>query len=195
MATGLDQFHRYLREIRKVAGWVLPTAGVTPVIASLVGLNPPWPNRIPLTVATAGVVLFTLVAVFQFLDGREKTRVDRAIRRSLVCAIAISVAYLTLFALLVFEPKNGTAFVKGFECTREALQLFRDSCPWLDEQQLRTVEYEETVLWTARSIFMARVLLVLMWCGTFIALATCMGAFVRHQAQRQLRPPAAQTPA
>jgi hypothetical protein len=76
MATRLKEFHRHLTEITKLAGWVLPTAGFSPVIASFAGVNPPWPNRLALTAATAGAVLFTLVAVFQFLNTRRTRSVD-----------------------------------------------------------------------------------------------------------------------
>lgn len=71
MNTGLDDFYALLGDVSKVATWVLPAAGVSPIIAALVGLNPPWPNKLGLTVATSAVVLLAIVFVFQFLRKKQ----------------------------------------------------------------------------------------------------------------------------
>jgi len=185
VATGLIEFHEYVRQIVKVASWVLPTAAITPIVVSFVDLNPPWPNRIGLTAVTCAAVLFTVIAVFQLLDSRRRRTVNLTVSAALVIGAVLAVVYFVLFAFLVFKPEGSTAFVKGLQCTSDALLLHSAACPWLDDPELRSVAFNEWRLWTAPSIYVARIVLMLVWIAMFIAFATCLGAFVRHQAQLQ----------
>lgn len=185
MATGLSEVYEYIRQVIKLASWVLPTAAITPIVASFVDLNPPWPNRVGLTTVTCTVALFTLIAVYQLLDSRRRRTVNRTMVVALVAGAVFAFIYFVLFAFLVFKPEGGTAFVKGLQCTGDALRLFSAACPWLDDLELRSVAYNEWRLWTAPSIYIARILLLIVWLTMFIAFAACLGAFVRHQAQLQ----------
>lgn len=187
MVTGLDEFHLHLAQISRVARWVLPTAAFTPVVTSLVGLNPPWPNAVGLTAATCAAVLVTVVAVFQFSDGRRAARVNRLMAIMLALGVTFAAVYFCLFAFFVFKPANGAAFSKGYVCTAEALQVFGARCPWLDIDELKSVAYEESRLWTIQSIVSVKIGLLFSWFGMFMALSAYLGSFTRHQAQRKKR--------
>ena len=188
MATGVDEFRELIKELTKVSAWVLPTAGISPVVTSLVGLNPPWPQKLPVTVATSMTVLVTLVAIFQFMNGRSKRQVDRLMAASLVLGLAAATCYFILFALLVYStPVTGEAFAKGFQCTNEARQLFGVRCPWLDLDELKSAEYEATRLWTLPSIIASRLSLLFSWFATFGVFSVYLGAFLRHQSLRRRR--------
>lgn len=188
MPTGLDAFHAHLKEVARLAAWVLPTAGISPIVASLVGLNPPWPNVTGLTVATSAAVLFTVMAVFQLLNSRDRALVGKAMLASLWIGATFFIIYLALLGLFVFEAESGDRIVKGFRCSVEAAQLYPTKCPWLGVDELKAATYEESRLWTHTSIAAVRVLLLLCWLCVFIAFSTCMGAFVRHQAQTASKP-------
>ena len=187
MTTGLDGFYGLLREITKISAWVMPTAGVSPVIASLIGINPPWPNKVGLTVCTSAIVLFALVVVFQFFSRRPRRTVNKVIIIALVALVLGSTIYFVATALLTYTtPVTGEVFAKGFVCTGDADSLYSAKCPWLDLDELKASEYEATRLWTLPSIGLARVLLLFAWFGMFGAGAICLGAFVAFQST--LRP-------
>jgi hypothetical protein len=182
MATGVDKFHKLLKEFTRLSAWVLPTAGISPVIATLVGLNPPWPQKLPLTVATSMAVLVMLVAVFQFMTARSKRQVNQVMAASLVLGALAALGYFALFAALVYQtPVTGEAFSKGFQCTRNAVQLFGEKCPWLDLDELKSAEYEATRLWTLPSIIASRLSLLTGWFAMFSFFSVYLGAFLRHQ--------------
>lgn len=182
MTTGLNGFHNLLQDFNKIAAWVLPTAGFSPIIASLAGLNPPWPNTIALTVATSTSVLFTLIVVYHFMDVKSRSLANIIIINGLIFGILSTVAYFVFFAFLVYKtPVTDEAFVKGFECTKDAQLLFPQKCPWLDLDELKSAEYEATRLWTLPSILFSRLILLFMWFSMFIMFSISLGAFVRYQ--------------
>jgi hypothetical protein len=188
MASGIDEFNGLLKEITKLSGWVLPTAGISPVVASLAGLSPPWPEKVPLTVATSMAVLVVLVAIFQFMNGRKKRQVNRWMGVSLFLGVLAAVVYFVLLAFLVYKtPVTGESFAKGFQCTRAAMELFPDNCPWLDLDELKSAEYEASRLWTLPSIFASRLSLLFGWFAMFALFSTYLGAFLRHQSLKGKR--------
>ena len=187
--TGLNKFKNLLEEINSIAAWVMPTVGISPVVASLVGLNPPWPHKIGLTVATSAVVLFALVVVFQFLAHRMRHLVNAVMLASLLAALALGIAYFSAQAFLVYQtPVTGEVFAKGFQCTDEAVQLFGKKCPWLDLDELKTAEYEATRLWTLPSIAISKLTLLFLWFGLFAMCSVALGAFVRYQSSIKEKP-------
>ena len=183
MASGLEVFHEHLREVSRLSAWAMPTGGLVPILVSFTDLNPPWPNRTGLAAGTCVAVLFTLIAVFQLLNAKSKRTVNRVVAWTLAIGTCLAVIYLALFAAFVFQPKGGEPFVKGYECTNDALQLYASKCPWLDVDELRAAAYEETRLWTSWSVFVVRFALALTWFISFVSFAACMGAFVRHQSR------------
>lgn len=186
MTSGLEEFWEHLRQISRIAAWVLPTAGISPIVASLVGLNPPWPNRVGLTAATSAAVLFTLVAVFQFLDARKRRLVNRVMALALAVGVVFALVYFSLFGFLIYKPDGGEPFAKGFQCTVDAQLLHGDKCPWLDHDELKIAEYQETRLWTLPSIAAARISLLFAWFAMFALFSAFLGAFVRYQAIRKV---------
>jgi hypothetical protein len=179
----LRSFYSLLAEIQKLSAWVLPTAGITPVVAALAGFAPPWPNAAAVTVLTSGAVLFALAVVFQTLRGRRKSSVTKTL---LLCAAAVAllgIAYFALHSLLVYTtPTTKESFVSGFECTADAQKVLT-KCPWLDIDALKSAEYEATRLWTAPSIALARVVLLASWIGLFACYSIGLGAFVTYQSK------------
>ena len=188
MATGLTNFYALLREITKIAAWVLPTAGLSPVIASLIGINPPWPNKAGLTVCTSAIVLFALVIVFQLSCRAPRRVVDRTIVVALIALVVGAACYFVATAVLTYAtPVTKDVFAKGFVCTDEARLLYASKCPWLDLDELKASEYEAVRLWTLPSIAGVKVLLLFAWFWMFGAGAVCLGTFVVYQSRQRQR--------
>lgn len=186
--TGLDDFVALLDDIRKIAAWVLPAAGISPIVCALVGINPPWPNKIGLTLATSAVVLLALVFVFQFLRGRPKKIVNRFLGMFMSLTVAAALLYFAAFSFFVYTtPVTGEAFAKGYTCTAEATQLFGSKCPWLDLDELKGAEYEATRLWTLPSIAFTRMALLTLWFLLFAAYSLALAAFVSYQSAMRSR--------
>lgn len=179
MKTGLSNFYAMLSEITQLSAWVLPTAGISPLLATLAGVNPPWPNKVGLTALTSITVLFALAAVFHFSARCSKRMTNRILAGAMAFMLLASALYFGASSLLVYTtPITGESFVKGFVCTREAAALFESKCPWLDLDELKSAEYEATRLWIFSSIAMAKLGLLFAWFAMFGAAAVFMGAFV-----------------
>ena len=188
--VGLKGFYDLLSEVTKVSAWILPTAGVTPLIAALAGINPPWPNKVGLTVCTSFVILIVLVGVFHFLRRTRKKSVSAALMIAAVMLVATSICYFIVNSLFVFStPVTGDSFVKGYVCTKEAMDLFGSKCPWLDLDELKSAEYEATRLWTALSVATVKIGLLFSWFLMFASGAFFLGSFLAFQlASRPILP-------
>lgn len=181
--NGLGGFYQLLEEVAKISSWVLPAAGVSPVIASLIGINPPWPSKVGLTVATSVVVLFTLVMTYHFLYLRRRRLTNLVMAIAVALIVLSAFLYFFAFAALTYQtPVTQEIFAKGFVCTSDAITLFGEKCPWLDLDELKGAEYEASRLWTAPSIAVVRVFLLFAWFSMFCAGAALVGAFVNFQA-------------
>ena len=189
MNTGLDDFYALLGDVSKVATWVLPAAGVSPIIAALVGLNPPWPNKLGLTVATSAVVLLAIVFVFQFLRKSNKKIVNKFLLIFIILTTLIAALYFVIFSFSVYTtPVTGESFAKGYSCTPEAIQLFGAKCPWLDLDELKSAEYEATRLWTLPSIAVTRIALLFLWFLLFASYSLALASFVSFQSKSKSNP-------
>jgi uncharacterized protein with PQ loop repeat len=173
-----------LKDVQRVSGWVLPTAAFAPVIASVALLSPPWPDTVGLTVCTALAMMLALIFVFQLFRKSSRKRINRVMMTSLILLVTASLAYFSLFSLLVYKtPVTHERFVQGFVCTSRAELLYRDRCPWLDVGDIKEAEYEASRLWTAPSVMAARVSLLALWFAMFGTTSVLLGSFVSYQSQ------------
>lgn len=178
--SGLDGFKRLLREFRGLSVWAAGGATAVPFAAAAVALSPPWPAGI--VVATAILELVALVFVYQFMKGAPRRSINRVLWVSAFCLLMTSAGYLTGLSLYSYQtPTTKERFVKGFECTPEAHLVFKDKCPELGADALRTAEYESERLWTERSVTIVRMSLVLGWSLAFIFLSVLLGSFLVYQ--------------
>jgi hypothetical protein len=110
---------------------------------------------------------------------------------SAVVLAVVGIAYLVALSLYTYEtPMTKERWVKGFDCTRDALAVFKEKCPDLGMDELKTAEYEAERLWTARSVTIVRTSLVALWAAAFIALSVLLGSFIVYQSRgaRSRRP-------
>ena len=178
--SGWDDFKKFAAEFRGTAAATVGSAVTVPFAAALVDFSPPWPPGIVLV--TAVVELIALVFVFQFLRSAKRRSINRALIVSAAGLSIASISYLGLLSLYTYQvPTTGERFVKGYDCTPEAKAVFKDHCPDLGLDELRTAEYEAERLWTRRSLTLMRILLVLLWSAAFILLSILLGAFIVHQ--------------
>lgn len=164
-------------------------AAAVPAAGVLVGFGPPMPGPawvvpiVPMVVAP-----FAIWVVRQLLQTRTWGSAVTVGRVGAVATGILAIAYTMLYVLLVDRPEGkGEAFIKGLECTAEAVRQFASDCPFLGHQALKDVGYVESDLWTMRSILAARSALVLSWYGLFIALASCIAGFVHQRLESSKR--------
>ncbi|MFL6261323.1 MAG: hypothetical protein ACJ76Y_16615 [Thermoanaerobaculia bacterium] len=178
--SGLDDFKKLLAEFRGLSAWAVGGAVAVPFAAALVDFSPPWPPGIVLVTAVAELI--ALVFVFQFLKSAKRRSINQVLIVSTAGLSIASVVYLILLSLYTYRvPTTGERFVKGYNCTPEAKALFKDHCPDLGLDELRTAEYEAERLWTRRSLTLMRVALVILWSAAFILLSLTLGAFIVYQ--------------
>jgi hypothetical protein len=180
MTDPLAEFKWLLSEFRGLSLWALGGGLAVPFAAQLAELSPPWPPAVVGVTAVAELV--ALVFVFQFLKTASKRRTGIVLGCGAVVLGLATLAYLALFSYFTYTtPGKSVRLVKGFVCTAEAAQVYREKCPDLGMDELNEAEYEAERLWTRRSILIARLSLTTTWLISFLALSTILGSFLTYQ--------------
>jgi len=152
-----------------------------PSLASLSSFAPPWPPHLAEVTTVAEIVALGLV-LFYFKSHHA------AVKSVVISAAALFVAtciYLALVSLYTYEiPTTKERFVKGFVCTAEALLVYKEKCPNLGLDELRSAEYDAERLWTIQSITAVQTALIVLWLIAFIVLSLLAGAFA-HTTTRE----------
>jgi hypothetical protein len=184
--TGLDEFKELLKEFRNLSVWAAGGSVVLPFIASFISVIPPFPSG--LNVMTAVFQLVSLVFVYQRYSRSPRQVVTRNIGVLFVVLFITIIAYMILFSLFtVYVPPAKRSIVIGYQCTNEALTVYREKCPFLNLQELASVAYDEFELWTKFSVALTRALLVALWFFFFICLAALLGKFLVFQMRKRVR--------
>jgi ABC-type xylose transport system permease subunit len=186
VASGLDDFKLLLKEFRGLSVWAVGGSLVVPFAAALADLSPPWPAGI--VPITAVAELLALVLVFQFFKNSKRRVTNRLLLLSVAIFAITMTVYLIAFSYFTYRvPTTKERFVKGYKCTINAEKVFKDRCPDLGLDELRTAGYEAERLWTSGSIALVRTGLALVWSLLFVALSFALGAFLQYQMRRKNR--------
>jgi hypothetical protein len=182
MQAGLVGFQELLKEFRGLSVWAVGGSVAVPFAAALAALSPPWPPAIVLVTAVAELV--ALIYVYQFLKTARRRTINRIIAAAGFALVIVGAVYLTAVSLYTYEvPTTKQRFVKGYMCTEEAAAVFKQKCPDLGPDELKTAEYDADRLWTSRSIAVTRLTIVGLWLGAFVALSVLVGSFLVYQLQ------------
>ncbi len=161
------------RRLRVFAAFAVVFA--LPAGAAAAGIEPPWPAGIWIeTAALGGAVVAAARALLR--SARPAARI-RAIAVAGVLLVVSASGYLFASSAYVYEvPKTSIRLAKGFVCTAEGQRVYKDKCPNLGLDELREAEYEAERLWTAQSIAIVQIVLLLLWSFAFAALAVLVAA-------------------
>lgn len=186
MQPGLVGFKELLKEFRNLSTWAVGGSVAVPFAAALTSMSPPWPPGIVLVTAIAELV--ALIFVYQFLKSAGRKRINVTMVLSGIMLAILGTGYFAAVSLYTYRvtyrvPTTKERFVKGCVCTPEASAIFKDKCPDLGMDELKTAEYDADRLWTGRSIAGIRLALVGLWLSTFVALSLLTGSFLVYQAQ------------
>ena len=180
MQSGLVGFKDLLKEFRGLSVWAVGGSVAVPFAAALAALSPPWPPAIVLVTAVAELV--ALIYVYQFLKKARRKLIDRILAVSGMLLVVFGAAYLMTVSLYTYEvPTTKERFVKGYQCTADAVAVFKEKCPDLGLDELKTAEYTAARLWSERSIAITRLTLVALWLAAFTALSVLVGSFLVYQ--------------
>jgi ABC-type xylose transport system permease subunit len=180
MQSGLVGFKELLKEFRGLSLWAVGGSVAVPFAAALAALSPPWPPSIVLVTAVAELV--ALIYVYQFLKKAKRKSINKILALSGFFVAIFGAIYLVAISLYTYQvPTTKERFVKGYRCTQEAATVFKDKCPDLSLDQLKTAEYDADRLWTSRSIAVTRLTIVGLWLAAFVALSVLVGSFLVYQ--------------
>jgi hypothetical protein len=188
--TGLDEFKQLLSEYKSLSVWAAGASIVIPFVASFLAVIPPWPDG--LDIITAIIQLGALVVAYQTFRNSAKV-VTKSVKRWAAIGLTALLCYLIIFSMFtVYDPGTSHSYIIGFQCLPDARQLselrkLAGVCPFLQYQDLRTVGYDPSLLWTKTSITAIRVSLIAVWFTLFICLAFLIGHFLVFQMRRKLR--------
>lgn len=180
MASGLADFKYLLAEFRGLSVGMVGSAVAVPFAAALVELSPPWPPGILLV--TAILELLALILAFQFFKSAKRAMVNWTLAVSVLLLFGTSTIYLVMLSLYTYQvPSTKDRFVKGYDCTSDAKLVFKERCPNLGLDEIKTAEYDAERLWTLESITFMRTAIVLLWSIAFVALSFSLGNFLGYQ--------------
>lgn len=182
MQPGLVGFKELLQEFRGLSLWAVGGSVAVPFAAALASLSPPWPPSIVLVTAVAELV--ALIYVYQFLKQAKRKSINTILAVSGLVLVVLGTVYLVAISLYTYEvPTTKERFVKGYQCTSDASAVFKEKCPDLGLDELKTAEYDADRLWTPRSIAVTRLSIVGFWLAAFVALSVLVGSFLVYQMQ------------
>jgi hypothetical protein len=166
-------FQKLPREFRHLSTFLAGAAVAAPFLASFVAIAPPWPTG--MAAITSAVVLVVLIVVYQTFKGDE-SNITRSIKWLSVVGLMLLVAYVVLFSMFtIYVPPAKRSIVIGYQCTAEALLVYKAKCPLLTIEELSEAVFDEFQLWTRLSITIVRVTLITGWLSLFVALAAIIG--------------------
>jgi hypothetical protein len=123
-----------------------------------------------------------VLAMQQWLRRKDAVSFRRLTR--LACAIFFLTAsvYLVTASLFTYEtPTTHEVWAKGFICTSDARLIFKERCPELGLDELRTAEYQAERLWTGQSVVTIKLLLLTSWIMMFWMLGTLVAAQLKYE--------------
>lgn len=177
---GLDGFKTLVKEFNGLSLIFIGGTVAVPFIAGLAGILPPWPPAI--TAVSAIFELVCLILVFQFLSSASKKQINRVILIGLTFLTIVGAAYLFFFSYFTLQPKGvDKRVVRGFECTKDAAEVFGDKCPNLGQAEIEWAENRPENLWTTGSITLVRLILVGLWLGALAGLCSLVSSFALYQ--------------
>ncbi|MBI4921749.1 MAG: hypothetical protein HY834_08365 [Devosia nanyangense] len=183
--VGMGPFRNFLGRFLFLVG--AGTAATALVLVSwLLKISPPWPTGILEVTAIAQLV--ALVLVYQT---STKLPASRATRKMIVSVVILCVAfalYMALFSLLVFKAGSDLWEVKGLQCLPTVPAEYVGQCPFLSDKALADADYNAEMLWSAWSIMISRVCLLVVWLTSFGALVTVLGTFVARMSRPDAKP-------
>jgi hypothetical protein len=187
--TGVDIFLEFLADVRKLYKMALATAA--PIVASLVGLGPPGPVAPLASVA----VILAMIGTFHFYGQVGRRAADKKMKLWLSLFGVSSLFYLAARQKFVFTiPGVGEIIHMGCGMRRDALDAARNlniavegHCPGDGISLLQFVEYNPGRIWTAISLDIVYMALVVLWLAIFVSLAGALGTFLLFQRRKRAR--------
>ena len=187
--SGLDEFKLVLSEYKNLAVWAAGASIVIPFVASFLSVIPPWPDG--LDVLTAVIQLGALIVAYQTFRNHAQL-IGRSVKLWAIAGLSALLLYLAAFSMFtVYDPGTSHSYVIGFQCSPGTQQLsdlhkFAGTCPFLQYDDLRTVAYNASILWTKSSLTTVRIILIALWFSLFICLAFLIGRFLVFQMRKRL---------
>lgn len=151
-------------------GTVYALTVALPAGFALARVAPPWPDGV--AVITSLVLVAGLALSAQLLHARSASRHRAALLiSSTLVVVGLSAYFLGVSTFTYQVPTTHERYARGYECTEDALLLFKERCPDLGLDELQTAEYEAERLWTSGSIAVVRSSLLGVWLLSFVSIA------------------------
>ncbi len=201
--TRFEDFSDYIKRFKWVAALIVGSAGLSPVIAAMAGVDPAWPDGI--SIITSLLIVVTLILVFVFTTGISAMFKRAIIAASAVTFVASLFFYLYLFDRFVYSvPNTDASITVGCGWTREARDFAKmvdisseEQCPGDFEELLSNAEYAAEAIWLDESLTTNRLKILAAWLLLFTSLSAFLGSFVatlsggpKDEAEKDGAPPA-----
>jgi hypothetical protein len=169
-----------LEQLRSPFLWAFVGGTALPFTGAFIGLSPPWPRG-----AAVITAIVTVTAIILFFSLLKQVSFRSLIRSTILSAVVLAIlasSYLVAISLFTYQtPTTMEHWAKGYVCSAESLVVYKDKCPNLGIDELREAEFEAERLWTAQSVTVVRLILLLLWLAAFVAISAIMGCLLAHR--------------
>lgn len=184
--TGLATMRSIVTDVSTLAGWGVKGAIAMPLADFILAFGPPWPKGMPILTSLLEIV--ALAVVVSYVHGRDARVMKRALGGCLVLAAFAFAVYLALVSGLVHEAPDGTRLVAGYTLRADVEPLITEMYPPF--AALRDANYDAREVWTAGSITVARLSLVMAWALAFCSFVGFLGIFAMSEKLKAGQQPA-----
>jgi len=188
--SGIDEFKETLKNFREIAIWATATSGILPVVTSLSGISPIWPEQ---SEVLTSIMMFVMILLsFQFLRKSSKKKIDRFLLLGAGFLFLGILSYLLVSVIFIpnIDEIGNKVFV-GCGWTNHAIQVAKEygadplsGCPGQFSLMLKAAEFDSSVLYNQTSLNLIKFGVFLLWLIGLLGFSTCLSTFVIFQSRK-----------
>jgi len=177
----MSEFKAVISDFGQLSTLALKGVVAAPWLDVWLKIGPPPAKSIAVLTSLAEFV--TVVWGFHFWSNLNQRRVNIRIQFALGMFCVGLVSSLFLITMFTESPAEGRdRVIKGWNVRADVQPIIGPS--YSPEQALRDSEYDPTAVWTPASVALMRIVLTVVWLGTFASLAAYLTGFILLQRRR-----------
>lgn len=174
-AGGLQEFKSVLKDFRDLGALAVKGTVAVPLLNVWLKFGPP--PMAAIAVLTSAVQFLSVMWAYHFWLNLEPKRLNHRMRFCVALFLVGLLGFGVLLKRFTIQPKsNGEVVVEGYVLRSDVQLLIGPNYDPLDA--LREAQYDPSQVWTAGSITVIHLLLVVCWLASFAAVALFLSAFL-----------------
>ena len=173
----MENFLKVVRSYATLLSIALGGSAVA-LVSHLSGLIPPIQGLLQVTIVFQ---LLLLIIGYLYFFRSNRVSVRKSVLRSFFVVVPVTLVHFFALQVLTFRTASGELQVKGLQCTANALEVFKQSCPVLSQAEIESAGNIYSDLWTDIGLGLSSVVLSAIWLLFFSSICFLIAAFVSQQ--------------